>query len=189
MGLTLTSAPASEPVSTSEAKAHLRVDTPDEDTYIGTLVAAARTWVEQVTRRALITQTFTLKRDDFWRGWCSLHVPRPPLQSVSSIQYVDADGNTQTWASSNYEVDTSSTPGRIVLADGVSFPTTADQVNAATVTFVAGYGAASAIPADLVHAVKLKVGSLYWNREADEIAAISLLEPYRVLDERVTLVV
>ena len=42
MALKLITAPAAEPVSTSEAKSHLRVDTTADDTYIGTLMTVAR---------------------------------------------------------------------------------------------------------------------------------------------------
>lgn len=195
MGLVLTTAPASEPVSTAEAKTHLRIDTTDEDIYVASLVKAARQWVEQVTRRALITQTYTLTLDDFWRGGDQvLFVPRPTLQSVTSITYVDGDGITQTWATTEYEVDTSRDPGRIVLADGKSFPTTADETNAITIVYDAGYGdAATDVPSEIVHAIKLLVGEMYCDRGNKPVAVPSavhmLLEPHRILNERVTLVV
>jgi peptide/nickel transport system permease protein len=54
-----TTAPASEPITLTEAKAHLRVDFDDDDTLITAMIAAARGYVEEHCNRALLTQTVT----------------------------------------------------------------------------------------------------------------------------------
>jgi uncharacterized phiE125 gp8 family phage protein len=64
-GTVQTAAPAAEPITLAEAKAWLRVDGTDEDTLITALIAAARTHVENFTRRALITQQFEVSFDAF----------------------------------------------------------------------------------------------------------------------------
>lgn len=163
MALTLTVAPAEEPVTLAEAKAHLRVTDADSDTLITTLIKTARLMAEGFTNRAFVTQTWQWRLDGFfpWR----ISVPKGRLQSVSSIQYVDANGDTQTLASSDYSVDAKSDPGRIEPAYGKVWPTTRYQMNAVTITFVAGYGAASAVPEDIKHAMLLIIGELYERRE------------------------
>lgn len=190
--LSLVTAPAAEPVSRSEAKAHLRIEASvtDDDTLIDALIVAAREHVEDFTRRALVTQTWDLKLDAFPCD-AYIKVPLPRLQSVTSITYVDTAGTTQTWSSSDYQVDTASEPGRIAPAYGESWPDTrAGQLNAVTVRFVAGYGAASAVPQKIKQAMLLIIGHWYEHREnvvisaqAQEIpfAAEMLLWPYRVL--------
>ena len=55
MVLKLETAPASEPLTTSEAKAHLKVSGSSEDAYIDSLVKASRTSIEKYLNRALIT--------------------------------------------------------------------------------------------------------------------------------------
>jgi len=63
MGLKQTVAPALEPVSLTEAKLHLRIDTTAEDVLISSLIKAARQYCENYQRRAYITQTWELWLD------------------------------------------------------------------------------------------------------------------------------
>jgi uncharacterized phiE125 gp8 family phage protein len=56
-------APVAEPLALDEARAFLRADTNDDDELIASLIAAARTHVEALTRRALITQGWRLTLD------------------------------------------------------------------------------------------------------------------------------
>lgn len=191
MGLTRTTAPTVEPITRAEAKAHSRVTVSDDDEYIDALIEATRDRIENHTKRALLTQTWRLTLDSFPLGRRDIILPWSPLQSVTSITYVDTDGNTQTWASSNYSVDTGATPGRVRLAYDVLYPSIRHQPNAVTIIFVAGYGsAASALPAGIVHACKILCGHYYDNREPVVTGTVAtpipetwkaLLGPYRVL--------
>lgn len=167
-GLTLATAPAAEPVSLTEAKLHCRVDTDDEDDLLTMLVAAARQYVERLTGRALITQTWRLTLDCFPYG-CRpvIRLPRGKTSSVTSITYVDTEGTTTTLAADQYRVNMDGEPARIEPAYGVVWPTTRDVLEAVKVTYVAGYGAAgSAVPEALRQAMLLLVGHWYANREA-----------------------
>ena len=84
--LTCTSGPAAEPLTTAEAKAHLRVETDftADDTLIDAMVTSARTYVEQYTGRQLITATWVLRMDAFP---AVIEVPRPNLLTVTSVVY------------------------------------------------------------------------------------------------------
>lgn len=162
----LTSAPATEPVTTAEAKSHLRVDIDDDDTLIAGMIEAARDYFEEAARRALITQTWRLNLDA-WPAGNEIELPRSPLQSVSSIVYLDEDGDSTTWSSSAYIVDADSEPGRVVLAHGQSWPSGGlYPANPIRITFVAGYGDADDVPEKFKHAIKLLVGHWYEHREA-----------------------
>ena len=165
----LITAPAAEPISTADAKAHLRVDLDDEDTLIASYVASARERVESETGRALINQTWEARWSCF-PGDGVLELPLPPLSSVTSVKYVDPDGVEQTMPSGDYVVDRDVGPraqrSRVVLAESASWPGTKTQPNAVLVRFVAGYGAAAtAVPALLIQAVRYFLATYYENRD------------------------
>ena len=182
-GLILVTPPAGEPVSLTEAKAHLRIDSADDDSLIGALITAARQAAEAHMRRALITQTWRLTLDRFpaapqawWDGvrqaadmpgdGSVIELPRPPLVSVTSVTaYDDADNATVAGASS-YFVDSDGEPGRIVLRSGQTWPAAVRVANGVEVVFVAGYGAASAVPQAIRQGMLMLIGQLFENREA-----------------------
>jgi len=168
----VTTAPASEPITTAEAKSQLRIDSSDEDTLVDNYVTVARQTLETLTRRAFITQTITLKYDSFPSR---IRLPRPPSASVTSITYVDTDGATQTWDSANYVLDSQVEPASIQPAYDVDYPNTRTQPNAVTVTYVAGYGSASDVPESIKLAVRLLVGTYYENREATSAQKVTEL--------------
>jgi uncharacterized phiE125 gp8 family phage protein len=182
--LALVTAPTIEPVTLAEAKLHLRVDHGDEDALIESLVTSARTHVEHVTSRAFINQTWRLSLDAFP---AEIRLPRPPLSSVTSLQYLDGNGTLQTLSASSYTVDSDAEPGRVVEAYATTWPSVRNDIRAVRVTYVAGYGATAAtVPQPIKQAILLLVGHWYANREAVgtvgsdiAFAVDALLAPFR----------
>ena len=161
-----TVAPAAPVVTLAEAKLHLRVEHDAEDTLIERIVAAAAERAEEIQLRAFVTQTFRLGLSRFPSGRI-IRLPRPPLQSVTSITYTDANGAEQTLPASDYRVDTAAVPGRVILNRSAAWPSIADEPDAVKVTYVAGYGATGpSVPEEQRAAVLLFVGHLYESREA-----------------------
>lgn len=161
MNLTLITPPTEEPVSVATAKLQLRVDTTTEDTLIGSYIKTARELGEGLARRAFVTQTLQLVLDT-WPADGKLKLPRPPLQSVTSVTYLDGDGAEHVWT--EYDVDARSEPGVLLFK---STPTTElFESGAITVEYVAGYGAAAAVPNLFVQGILLTVAHWYENREA-----------------------
>lgn len=162
MGLAVTTAPASTPISTAEAKTHMRISHDDDDGYIATLIAAARDYLQSVCNKTFYTTTYTLKLDKFPLD-DYIDMPMPPLVSVTGVSYVDAEGATQTFSSGSYTVDTYPHPGRIYVDRSVGWPTTYDQRNAVTIVYVAGY---ATVPDNIKHAMLLLVAEWYEHRES-----------------------
>lgn len=157
----VTVAASAEPLDTVSAVEHLRAQGAGADSEIARLVSAARAYVENYTGTRLITQTLALRSDD----WADLeNLPVAPVQSITSISYVDTDGATQTLAGSVYDARLYGLAPTIVLKFNQVWPTI-QMGSLITVTAVVGYGAAADVPSDLIHALRLLLGDFYQFRE------------------------
>ena len=137
-----------------------------EDAYVSGLVKAARVWIENTRGMALVTQTWDGSTDAFpWDG--AIIIPKYPLQTITSVTYHDEDLSTSTvFASTKYQVDTYKRPPRIYIKNGESWPSDSLRLSSGVVVrLVAGFGAASAVPEDIKHAIKLLIGQMYIQRE------------------------
>ena len=198
--------PAIEPITLSDAKQHLRMEVSDDDALITLLIAAARQYAEQLTRTSFITQQWSLVLDAF-PGPSLMGVPaglpwslpghailleHGPVQSIDSITYVDMSSTVQTMPSANYIADMAGLLTRVTPKFGQIWPITLPQIASVSVNFTAGYGTtADKVPAGLVQWMKLRIGTLYENRE--EVATgrgitvtpmpfiDGLLDPYRLV--------
>lgn len=173
MSVKLITAPTSEPVTLTEAKAQCRVDISTDDTYIGNLITAAREWCELHDWRVYMPQTWELYLDD-WPSTSAIEIPKPPLQSVTSFKYTNESDVEATLDSSQYYVDTVSDPGWLVLRSAYAWPAvTLRDANGIVIRFVAGYAGASDVPMRIKQAMLLLVGHWYENRENTTVGAVS----------------
>lgn len=195
----IVTSPEVQPLTLAEAKEHLRMDTSDEDTLIEALISAATDHVSGrngYTARALVQQTWDVYFSTFPDD-VGLKLPFPPLISVDSISYLDADGVSQTLATSVYMV-TKTEPAFVKLKANQSWPDVLEQADCITVRMTCGYSPgddsptdyAENVPQSIKAAMKLVIGDLYQNREAAALvsgakyepnpAVKALLNPYRV---------
>lgn len=170
MGLTLLEPPNTEPIDLSAARLQARKTSAEEDDlFTNVLIPACRDRAELATLRQLITARWQLNLDAWpCEGW--IDVPRPPLQTILGITYVDMNGVTQTLAADQYIVDAPVGPraprGRVVPAYGVTWPTARAQANAIAVEFRCGYGDdGTEVPALLRQAMLRDIASLFEHRE------------------------
>jgi len=183
MGLQVASPPTVEPVSLEEAKAHARVFVEDDDAYLGLLIRAARRHCEGRCNRSFAVQTYALTLDGFPAFDLSsyrrpgrirpgpIELPRPPLVSVESIAYVDADGVDQVLDPARYRVSPG-TPGRVQSAAGEGWPATQDGDDAVSIRYVAGWPAEE-LPEDAKLALLMLVGHWYDTRTPVAAGAVS----------------
>ncbi len=179
MAETLVTAATEDPVSLSDIKLHCRITHNDEDELLLQLVGAATRHVESHLNQQLVTATWRLTLLGF--PHCEIIVPRPPLIAVSSITYVDTAGTTTTLSASNYQVDASAKPGRIMPAYSLFWPDTRYETYiAVTINYTAGYGAAEDVPLPIRQAIKLLAAHWYQNRESVLVGTISSELPMAV---------
>lgn len=141
------SAPTAEPIHLTAAKLHLRlaadavgaVAYTAEDSQLSMMIASVRSVAEVETWKAIVLQTWDLYLDE-WPAVDEIRLPWPPLMAVVLVQYTEASGTVSTFAATEYEVDTDSTPGRIVLGYEKSWPTaTLAPKNPIRIRFKCGY--------------------------------------------------
>lgn len=199
-----TVAPTTTPITLDEAKSQLREEDDDYNAEITTLVAAATEYLDGprgVLGRCIVTQTYEVSCDFPERAGANGSIPirLGYLQSLTSIAYVDANGDTQTVDLATVNVITGE-PGMIYLKNGASWPSTdPDTIDPVTITVVVGYPSDGSsptedalranIPEGLRHAIKFHVSHLFENRDivAFGVSAIpvpktydALIAPYRI---------
>jgi len=187
MALALTSAPAVEPVSLAEAKAHLRVDEDAEDNLISALMTSARSWVERQYGLALITQGWSLYLDRVPEGG-AVALPLAPLQTVESIRLHAEDGGATELEAGDYAYDALSKPARLVFKS-VSGGASLRRLNGIEIAYRCGFGdGADDVPAPIRQALLLLIAHWFERREPvlaggepPEVPAMvaGLLAPYR----------
>ena len=162
--------PATAPaVTVDDAKAHLRLDTTNDDTLVSAMLVAATEAAEHATGRALMTQTWETALDAFP---LVVKLTRVPVQAVVSVSYVDLDGAEQTLAPSAYHLTADDFDfARLTPVHGTQWPQVRGDVDGVTVTYIAGYADAASVPESIKAWIKLQVGSMYENREAETMAA------------------
>lgn len=125
-----------EPVTLAEAKAQTRMEDDDtQDTFLTSLIAPARAYVERVSRHLFVggARTATFRR---WGDY--LEIWRRPIASVDGVTYSVSDDPADDVAYTGFAVDYNSFPLRIYPAfGGNGFPTLVEG-QIITVAYTAG---------------------------------------------------
>ena len=163
MGLKQTIKPAGEPVTLDAFKSHARLDGDHDNDAAQLLLRSATRHIEHITARQFIHSTWRYTFDA-WPASEVIWIPKAPLVSITSITYLDGNGDTQTLSTDVYQAVTDDAPGSVVLKYGKSWPAAREDTEAIQVTFVAGYGSD---PANVPELAKLAIQRLgtywYWN--------------------------
>lgn len=156
--------PSGYVISLTDAKLQCRVDTDAEDSLLLKYIAGAQGEVEKILGRALSEQVWKMTLQGFPSGSRPIRLPRPPLISLDSITYVDANGDEQ--ALTGYVLDSTACPAEIHPPETGWPSTDGDAHPAVTLVFTCGHNDDYPVDADIVNTVLLFVGRAYIHREA-----------------------
>lgn len=184
-----TVAPATEPVAATDLRSALGYSSDDtaslSDAEALGLIAQSREHIENMTGMAIISQSWILAIDqwptggsDWWdgvregaiasiyRGKRELHLPRYPLQSITSVTtYDEASNSTAITVATTFDVDTYQDPGRMSLKTAQTWPVATRAINAIEVVYVCGFGdAATDVPEGIKRAVLQMATYLFAHR-------------------------
>lgn len=157
-----------EPVSLTEAKAQCRMeDDNSDDTFITSLIAPARAYVEKVSTYGLVagTRVFTFGQ---WGDFLEIFLR--PITSLTSVGYVDEDGNAQTYTPL---APLGAYPFRIFPAANDEFPAILD---GSTITVTVAAGAIDSASQEYLiakRAILLLIGHWFEFREAAQAGIVS----------------
>ena len=138
-------------VSVADAKAYSGVSVNDDDTLIEQIIREATQVIENRYGLAVMSQTWQLTLNggwtdpDYWRDG-AIHIPRPPFGTITSVAYLDADGVSQTLASTEYRLNSAPLIATIEVAKNKTWPTTYGVSADVTITHTAGVSSASDVP-------------------------------------------
>lgn len=176
MNLVSVTPPVDEPIDLASAKVQLRVDETADDDLIESLITAAREHVEDITRRAILTQTWDYSIPA-WPRCDYIKLPLGNLQAtvvpaIHSVKWKDTDGvETTLTLDTDYLWETNGEGcGRVVLPYGMTWPSgTLYPSNPITVRFVCGWESPDLIPQKIKAALLLILTDLYENRSSKEL--------------------
>ena len=152
------------PITLTEAKTHLKVDTTADDTFITNLIKSATSSAQEYTNRFFI-QTTIQQVGDKWEDISNLF--KSPVLSVTNIKYVDPDGTLQTLNTDIYFLDDVNKPARIGLKPNQSYPEIINRLNAVQVNYIVGLAAGpDEVDEGIRQALLLTIGNWYQNRQA-----------------------
>ena len=169
--------PSEEPLTLAEAKQHCRIETAvtEDDALVEAYIGAAVDQMQRELDYYLAEQTW---KQSFGSFDC-VRIWQRPVAEVVSVEYLDADSQTQTLDDAEYRLEAHALGSKLVRA-GSSWPTVASRSDAVTVTYSLGV-AVGDIPPALKAALMLHVGFLYANRESSSDTAIRPTGAYDAL--------
>ena len=164
MALVCTTAPIDKAVSVGDLKEWARIDSDniEQNVMLGGLIDLATSWIGNFTGRTIMECAWTWTFDGFTSTRQIVHLPLPPVVSVTSVEYKQESDGAYT-VFSDYDADTLSLPGRLYPSYQKTWPTHRPVLDAIRVTFKAGHADRANVPQEIKTAILMLATYLYEN--------------------------
>ena len=166
MSLRITGIQSGEPITLAEAKTQLLVSHNQDDDYITSLIAAARTWCEHYCNRHFVRKAV----EEYFGCFADIDLERPVI-ALQQIDYRDMGGAWQILDAALYDVS----GDHVWLKSGQSWPALYLCGLNVKINYTIGIDGDGAVPdqditafvpADVKHAIKLLLTHWYETRSA-----------------------
>ncbi len=153
-----TNPPSAEPMTLAEIKTHLRLDSPEEDVLLTSLITTAREHLERETGLCLITQSWRLYLDR-WPKDGIVRIEKSPVRVIDAVTVYEADGAAVEVSLEDHLLDGEARPARLWLKNP---PAPGQSINGIEIDFSAGFGEAGAdVPDTLKRAMSIHIGHMF----------------------------
>lgn len=203
MNLEIITAPPFYPVTLADCYGHLRLDPSDsppthpDDDMLTRNIATATGEAEKFTRRAFIRQSLRLHLACFPNAGRGIKLLRPPLLSVESVRYYDADNVLRTVDEASWYTSDDVVP-QLRFVTGFAAPTLYDRPDAVRVDYTVGYEPdgspptdqadfAANVPKTFQDAILLGVQLLYDSLSPEQRQRLELARDHMLIPERIML--
>jgi len=171
MNLNVLVAETLKPLTLQEVKDFLRVVESDDDAYINMLISVVANRFKQITKRSCMPITYEAYLDGFCK---KIFLEKPQVASVTSVEYMDTDGNWNTVSTSDYETFLGDKQCYIEVNYGTTWPTgVMPRGDSVKITYVAGYLTADDIPAEAKEWMLVRLADMFENRQSEIIGTIT----------------
>lgn len=175
IALTVTTDAASEPITLTEVKAHLRITGTDDDTWLTNAISAARRWAEGFLNKSITARTLTANFSDADGREAYMTLPYPPVASITSVTAYTYSGDTDVLT--DYEV-TRGPEAQVRLSGGYAL----DGQTSYEIVYVTN---ATAFNASIKQGLLILVADMYEQRtslpEAANENAKMYLTPFKIV--------
>lgn len=153
-------------ITLQEAKDHLRVTSNDEDMVILDCIKSATNLIETYTGQYFLSGSCVAYLDtNEFSSYSEVKIWAYPVNEITSVKYLDTNGTEQTFASSNYSTDISSSPARILSTTIPSVKS--NTLNTIRIYFNVGHLSKESIDPELLGWVKIFTAFFYQTRQPE----------------------
>lgn len=171
-----------EPLTKEQVKVRMNIDESDttQDEQIESLIVGARQYIERYTKRFLRYSQVVEFLDQWPENRIILPSWGPVTEGDTTVNYYNEVGGLVN-LTFDVQIDTASSPTRIYIPDTVSLPGFQNPINNIILEYYAGSPTVDEMPAPLIQAMYMLIGSWLENGSDQDITDLKFV--HTILDQ------